>query len=84
MHADLMLLYLLFLWIMISMKKKSWVKYLSISLPSSCRGHPGLDKYRTVWIIFSRYFLLDAFSLACVVSTYISVMAASWKITSTA
>ena len=33
MHADIMLLYLLlYLWIMISTKKESWEKLLSISL----------------------------------------------------
>ena len=67
MHVDLMLLYLLYLWIMISTKKKSWEKLLSISLPSSFRGHPGLAKYHTAWATFSRYFLLDAFSLACAI-----------------
>ena len=48
---------------------------LSISLPSSFRGHPGLAKYCTVWATFSRYFLLDAFSMACaiwLVSAYTS------------
>ena len=45
MHADLMLLYLIYLWIMISTKKKSWANSLSISLPSSFRSHPGLAKY---------------------------------------
>ena len=87
MHADLMLLYLLYLWIMISTKKKSWAELLSISLPSSFRGHPGIAKYCTVWVIFSRYFLIDAFSLACAiwkVSAKVSVTATSWKITSTA
>ena len=48
MHADLMLLYLLYLWVIISMKKKSWAKMLSFSLLSPFRGHPGLAKYRTV------------------------------------
>ena len=76
MHVDLMLLYLLYLWIMISKKKKSWAKLLLLSLLSSFRGHPGLAKYCTVWATFSRYFLLDAFSLACaiwLVSAYTSV-----------
>ena len=67
MHIDLMLLYLLYLWIILSTKKKSWVKLLSISLPFSFRCHPGLAKYRTVWATFSKYFLLDAFSLACAI-----------------
>ena len=49
MHADLVLLYLLYLWIMLSTNNKSWTKLLSISLPSSLRGHPGLAKYHTVW-----------------------------------
>ena len=40
---------------------------LSISLSPSCRGHPGLAKYRTVWATFSRCFLLVAFSLACAI-----------------
>ena len=57
MHTDLMLLYLLYLQVMISMKKKSWTKVLSISLPSSFWGHPGLAKHCTVWVTFSRYFL---------------------------
>ena len=47
-------------------KKKDWAKLLSISL-SSFRGHPGVVKYHTVWATFSRYFLLDAFSLACAI-----------------
>ena len=42
MYADLMLLYLFYLWIMISMKKLE--KLLSISLPSSHRGCPSVDK----------------------------------------
>ena len=46
---------------------KDWTKLLSISLQSSYRGHPGLAKYCTVWETFSRQFLLDAFSLACVI-----------------
>ena len=71
-----MLIDLLYLWIMISiqMKSLSWVKLLSISLPSPFRGHPDLAKYHTVWTTFSKYFLLDVFSLACairIVSTYI-------------
>ena len=66
MHADLMLLYLLYLWIMIS-TKKNWVKLLSISLPSSIRGHSDLAKDCTVWATFSRYILLDAFSLPCAI-----------------
>ena len=56
-------------------------------LTSSFRGHPGLAKYRTVWTTFSKYFLLDAFSLACaiqIVSAYVSVTAASWQITTRA
>ena len=48
---------------------ESWAKLLSISLSSSFRGHPGLAKYCTVWATFSRYFLLDAFSLACAIWT---------------
>ena len=74
MHADLMLLHLLFVQIMISTKKKSWAKSLSILLPFSFRGHPGLAKYHTVWATFSKYFLLDPFSLACaiqIVSAYV-------------
>ena len=47
--------------------KNYWAKLLSISLPSSCRGHPSLAKYCTVWATFSRHFLLDAFSLACAI-----------------
>ena len=50
-------------------------------------GHPGLAKYHTVWATFSRYFLLDSFSMACtiqIVSAYVSVMATSWQITSIA
>ena len=85
MYADLMLLYLLYLWI--SMKKKSWAKLLSISLLSSFRGHPGQAKYNTVRATFSRYFPLDAFSLACIIwiiSIYVSVTATSWQITSIA
>ena len=58
MHIDLMLLYLYYLWIIISMKKKNWENLLSISLLSSIRGHPGQAKYRIVWAT------LDAFSLA--------------------
>ena len=34
MHADLMLLYLCYLWIMITMKKKSWAKLLLVNLLS--------------------------------------------------
>ena len=48
MHGDLMLLYLLSLWIMTNFHEevaKSWAKFLSITLPSSFRGHPGLAKY---------------------------------------
>ena len=48
-HADLMLLYLLYLWIMISTKKKSWASSIAVNLlPSSFRDHPGLAKYRRV------------------------------------
>ena len=86
MHADLMLLYLLYLWIMISRKKKCWAKLLSISLPSPFRGNPGLAKYHTVWATFNIYFLLDAFTLTCairIVSAYVSITATSWQITST-
>ena len=85
MHADLMLLYLLYLWIMISRKKKCWAKLLSISLPSPFRGNPGLAKYHTVWATFNIYFLLDAFTLTCairIVSAYVSITATSWQITS--
>ena len=74
MHADLMLLYLIYLWIMISTKTKSWAKLLSFSLPSSFRGHPGLAKYHTVWATFSRYFLLDAFLLACAIQIVIKCL----------
>ena len=42
-------------------------KLLLISLPSSFRGHPGIAKYQTVGATFSRYFLLDTFSLACAI-----------------
>ena len=56
-----------YLWIMISMRKTSWAILLSFSLQSSVRGHPGLAKYRTVWATFTRYFLLDAFPLACAI-----------------
>ena len=90
MHADLMLLYgSVYLWIMISTKKR-WAKLLSISLPSPFKGHPGLAKYRKVWVTFNKYFLSDAFSLACAIrivsiSAYVSaVTPASWQITSTA
>ena len=48
-------------------RSKGRAKFLSISLPSSRRGHPGLAKYRTAWATFSRYFLLDVFSLACAI-----------------
>ena len=62
-------------------RSKSWEKLLSISIPYSFRGHPGLAKYRTVWTTFSRYFLWclsmmpmmpycsssDAFSLTCTI-----------------
>ena len=86
MHADLMMLYVLYLWIMISTKNyKSWSQLLSISLPSSFMGHPGLAKYCTVWVTFSRYFLLDSFSLASAIwivsSAYVryhACMADSW------
>ena len=50
MHADLMmLLYLLYLSLDYDFQN-SQAKLPSISLPSSCRGHPGLAtcKYRTV------------------------------------
>ena len=33
----------------------------------SCRGHPALAKYHTVWRTFSRYYLLNAFSLTCTI-----------------
>ena len=82
MHADLMLLYLLYLWIMISSKKKSWGKLLSIFCYLLLGGHSGIAtcKYLTVWSTFNRYFLLDAFLLDCafwIVSVYISITAAS-------
>ena len=48
-------------------RSKNWAKLLSMSLPSSFRGHPGLAKYHTVWATFSWYFLLDPFSLACAI-----------------
>ena len=48
-------------------RSKTWAKVLSISLPSSFSGHPGLVKYHTVQATFSRYFLLDQFSLACAI-----------------
>ena len=82
MHADLMLLYLFYLWIMISTMKKSWAKLLSVSLPSSFRDHPGLAKYHAVWATFSR-FLLDTFSLACAIwiaSAYVSVTNHCWYV----
>ena len=43
-------------------KDEKLVKVLSVQLPSF-RGHPGLAKYHTFWETFSRYFLLDTFSL---------------------
>ena len=70
MHADLMLLCLLYLRIMVSTKTKSkswWAKSLSISLLSSRRDHLGLAKYHIVWVTISRYFLLDALTLACAI-----------------
>ena len=57
----------LYLWIIISTKKKELTKLLSISLPSSFSGYLGVTKYHTVWATFSRYFLLDAFSLGCAI-----------------
>ena len=53
---------------------KSWTKLLSISLPPTFRSHPGVAKSHTIWDTFSRYFLLDTFSLACgiqIVSGYV-------------
>ena len=82
MHADLMHA----VWPALSLdhdfhEEEKLGKLLFISLPSPFRGHPGLAKYPTVWVTFSRYFLLDAFSLACaiqIISAYGSVhMAAS-------
>ena len=67
MHAFLMLLYLLYLWIMHFQEEKNWVKLLPVSLLSTIRGDPGLAKYHTVWATLSRHFLLDAFSLACAI-----------------
>ena len=70
MHTDLMLLYLLYLWIMIITKKKSWAKLLPVNLlPSTgctLRARQ-VTQYRTVWATFSRYFLLIALSLACAI-----------------
>ena len=57
MHANLMLLYLLYLNLDHNFHEqvaKNWAKLLIISLPSSYRGHPGLAKYHTVWATFSR------------------------------
>ena len=73
MHAELMLLYLLYLWIMTDFHEevaKSLAKYLSISLPSSFMNHLGLGKYCSLGNLQYRiasYFLLDAFSLACAI-----------------
>ena len=55
-------------------QSNSWEKLLLVSLPSSRRGYPDLAKYRTVWVTFCSYYLLDAFLLACafrIASAYI-------------
>ena len=67
MNADLKLLYPDLDYDQFPQRSKNWAKLLSISLPSSRRGHPGLAKYHTIWATFSRYFLLDSFSLAYVI-----------------
>ena len=80
MHADLMLLYLLCLLDSDFYKEVNLAKFLSILLPSSHRGHPGLAKYRTVWATFSTYFLLDAFSLACAIWIVVCLCQVSWSL----
>ena len=69
MHVDLMLLLVSALSLdheRFPRRSKSWAKLLSISLSSSFRGHPGLANV-VDWATFSRYFLLDTFSLACAI-----------------
>ena len=87
-HAYLMLLCLLYLWNMISTKKKNWKKLLSISLPSCFRGHPGLAKYHIFWttLVDTFYQMPSHWPVQFgqqLASAYVSVMAISWQITST-
>ena len=68
MRIDLMLLYLLYVSLDHDYHEEEKLGKIAVNLITIFfRGHPGLAEYRTVWATFSRYFLLDAFSLVCAI-----------------
>ena len=61
MHADLMLLYICSIldYDFHEEIAKSWAQLLSILLPFSFRGHPGLAKHHIVWASANHQYILS-------------------------